>query len=96
MEGHGDHFVGDHWKKPGGDYNADFLTNSYSLKSEFGAKEIAINVTEIVQKWQSGEMANNGMILKLAADDLENFSPLRYTLDRDKVLLTVFYSHEYR
>jgi len=86
----------DHWKEPGGDYDADFLTNSYSLKSEFGEKEIAINVTEIVQKWQSGELANNGMMLKLSTDDLGAFSDLKYDLDQEKVLLRVFYSYEYK
>jgi len=86
----------DGWKEPGGDYDADFLANSYSLKSEFGEKEIVIDVTEIVQKWQSGELANNGIMLKLSADDLETFSNLNYALDREKVLLSVFYSYEYK
>jgi len=72
------------------------LTNNYSLKSEFGAKEITIDVTEIVQKWQSGELANNGMMLKLSADDLKTFSDLKYGLDQEKVLLRVFYSYEYK
>jgi len=86
----------DQWEEPGGDYDADFLTNNYSLKSEFGEKEMAINVTEIVQKWQSGELANNGIMLKLSADDLETFSGLKYALDQEKVLLRVFYSYEYK
>jgi len=55
-----------------------------------------IDVTEIVQKWQSGQIANNGMILKLNADDLENFEELTYTFDKDEVLLKVFYSYEYK
>ncbi len=50
----------------------------------------------IVQKWQSGELANNGMMLKLSADDLETFSDLKYALDQEKVLLRVFYSYEYK
>lgn len=53
-----------------------------------------IDVTEIVQKWQGGRIANNGIILKLNADDLENFGDLGYSLNRDEVLLRVFYSCE--
>jgi hypothetical protein len=87
---------GNPWKEPGGDYRGDFLTSSYSLKSELGAKEIAINVTEIVQKWQRGELANNGIIMKLSPDDLGAFSDLRYALDREKVLLRILYSYEYK
>jgi hypothetical protein len=86
----------DGWEKPGGDYDAASLPSIYSLKSEFGEKEIAIDVTEIVQKWQSGKIANNGMMLKLSADDLENFGDLEYSLNKDDVLLRVFYSYEYR
>jgi len=85
----------DQWKKPGGDYNADFSMSNYNLKSEFGAKEIAIDVTEIVQKWQSGELANNGIVLKLSDDDLKTFSDLRCSLDKEKVILKVLYSYEY-
>ena len=66
------------------------------MKSEFGEKEIVIDVTEIVQKWQNGELANNGIMLKLSADDLETFSNLNYALYREKVLLRVFYSYEYK
>ncbi len=50
----------------------------------------------IVQKWQSGELANNGMMLKLSTDDLGAFSDLKYALDQEKVLLRVFYSYEYK
>jgi len=84
------------WERPGGDYDAGFLSNIYSLRSEFGEKEIVIDVTEIVQKWQSGEIVNSGMILKLNADDLDNFEELTYTLDKDELALRVFYSYEYR
>jgi hypothetical protein len=83
------------WEKPGGDYDARFLSNIYSLKSELGEKEIVIDVTEIVQGWRSGEIANNGILLKLNADDLENFEELSYTFDKDEVALRVFYSYEY-
>jgi hypothetical protein len=69
--------------------------SNYNLKSEFGAKEIAIDVTEIVQKWQSGELANNGIVLKLSDDDLKTFSDLRCSLDKEKVILKVLYSYEY-
>ena len=86
----------DSWEKPGGDHDACFLSNIYSLKSELGEKEIVIDVTEIVQGWRSGEIANNGMILKLNADDLENFEELTCTLDKDEVALRVFYSYEYK
>jgi len=43
-----------------------------------------------------GKIANNGILLKLNADDLENFEELSYTFDKDEVLLKVFYSYEYR
>ena len=86
----------DGWERPGGDYDGSFLSNIYSLRSELGEKEIVIDVTEIVQRWQSGGIANNGMLLKLNADDLENFGELSYTFDKDEVALRVFYSHEYR
>jgi hypothetical protein len=84
------------WKEPGGDYKADFLPNIYSLKSEFGLKEITINVTEIVEKWQRGEIANSGMMLKLSADDLENMPNIKYAFEQEGVLLKVLYSYEYR
>jgi hypothetical protein len=84
------------WKEPGGDYSGDFLTSNYSLKSEFGVKEVAINVTEIVQKWQKGELANNGIMLKLSADDLKAYTNLKYAFDQEKVLLRIFYSYEYK
>jgi hypothetical protein len=87
---------GNPWTEPGGDYKADFLPNIYSLKSELGLKEITINVTEIVQKWQRGEIANNGIILKLSADDLENMPNIKYAFEQEGVLLKILYSYEYR
>ena len=83
----------DPWNHPGGDYQEDFLPGNYSLRSEAGQKEVAIDITKIVQGWQKGNLSNKGLMLKLSTDDLST-SSVRYSMDRDNVVLRIHYSFE--
>lgn len=83
------------WENAGGDYSEEYLESNYTLKSEWGKKEISIDITEVVQDWQKGTLSNNGIIIKLSQDDLENYS-LKYNFDRENIGLKIFYSYEYK
>jgi len=83
------------WEKSGGDYSEEYMMSNYTLKSEWGIKEFAINVTEIVQDWQKGRMDNSGVIIKLSKDDLDNCMS-KYVFDQGDVTLKILYSYEYK
>jgi len=80
------------WKQPGGDYSTEVLQGLYSLKSETGTKEIAVDVTKIVTSWLKGQLDNNGIIIMLSQDDVANFRAVRASFDARGAQLTIFYS----
>jgi len=82
---------GSPWENAGGDYSEEYLESNYTLKSNWGKKEISIDITVIVQDWQKGTLSNNGIIIKLSQDDLMNY-PIKYNFDRRNIKLTIFYS----
>jgi hypothetical protein len=82
------------WSKPGGDFETDSLFANYNLRSEAGAKTVAIDITPIVEGWRAGKIPNRGIVLKLSADDLATSSTVRYTADRGRVTLKIYYSFE--
>ena len=79
------------WENPGGDYSTDNRSARYWLKSEDGSRDIQIDVTDIVRKWVSGVIANNGLLVKLSADDLAR-EQVRYEVSDVDVHLEVLYS----
>lgn len=83
------------WNNAGGDYSEEYLESNYTLKSEWGTKEISIDITEIVQDWQKGAIFNNGIIVKISQDDLDNYTP-KYNFDRENIKIRIHYSHEYK
>lgn len=85
----------DPWDKSGGDYSEEYLANNYTLKSAYGKKEISVDVTGIIQDWQKEELSNNGIVLKLSQDDLENKSTA-LSFDEKTVKLKILYSFEYK
>jgi len=81
------------WEKPGGDYSTEMGPALYSLKSTSSMQQITIDVTRIAQDWQSGALANHGLILKISSDDLSNY-PIACSIERDQAELVIFYSLE--
>jgi hypothetical protein len=81
------------WEKPGGDFSMATGSALYSLPTTSILQQIMIDVTQIVQGWQSGALANHGLILMMSSEDLENF-PIVCSLEGDRAELLVFYSLE--
>lgn len=81
----------DPWDRSGGDYSSEYLTNNFTLKSSWGKREISIDITEIVEDWQNGNLFNNGIIFKLSSDDLASY-PIKYQLEENDIELIIFYS----
>ncbi len=81
----------DPWEVSGGDYSSEYMTSNFLLKSSVGEKGISIDVTEIVRDWQSGNMSNRGVILKLSGDDLSD-SQARCQVDESDIELEIYYS----
>lgn len=79
------------WEKPGGDYSAEMRPAFYSLPSASSTQAVVIDVTKIVQGWQSGALANHGLILMVSSEDLANF-PIACSINRDAAELIIFYS----
>lgn len=79
------------WTKPGGDYGDQVKAGRYSLKSEYNEKEISIDISEIVRDWISGLTNNNGIIVKLAEDDV-SLSKVEYSMDFTEASIEVFFA----
>lgn len=79
------------WTKPGGDYGDQEKAGRYSLKSEYDEKEISIDISEIVRDWTSGIIGNNGIIVKLAEDDV-SLSKVEYNMDLTEASIEVFFT----
>jgi hypothetical protein len=81
------------WGKPGGDYSTEMGPVLYSLPSASNTQQITIDVTKIAQGWQSGALANHGIIMMVSSEDLANF-PVACSIERDHAELVIFYSLE--
>jgi hypothetical protein len=79
------------WEKPGGDYLIEVGPALYSLPNAPSMRQITIDVTKIVRGWQSGALANHGLILMVSSEDLASY-PIACSIDRDGAELVIFYS----
>lgn len=62
------------WSNPGGDY----LSESYTQYFENGTEDLEIDVTSLVERWISGDIQNNGVIIKLE-NSIESSTQSFYT-----------------
>jgi hypothetical protein len=80
------------WEKPGGDYTTTYMGRSVTLKHSQGMRLIRLNVIFMVKAWLDDVMENNGLILMISQDDIENTS-IKFTVDEMSPMLKIRYEH---
>jgi uncharacterized protein (TIGR03790 family) len=86
-----DYDRGSPWNTPGGDFEPN-PTAQLSITNLVGGQWSALDVTEAVSNWCSGAWANQGLMLKAIATDLEvNFRTREWNNVAERPLLLVLY-----